>query len=96
VSRRTPNFEQGTGHFHDELEELYIVAAGTLTMRFGDEIEQVTAGSVARVSPRTPRSHRNEGDDPVELWAVSKRLQQMDATKLDDFWEESANAAQHG
>jgi uncharacterized cupin superfamily protein len=90
------DFEQGTGHFHDELEELYIVAAGTLTMRFGDEIEQVTAGSVARVSPRTPRSHRNEGDDPVELWAVSKRLQQMDATKLDDFWEESANAAQHG
>jgi mannose-6-phosphate isomerase-like protein (cupin superfamily) len=89
------DFEQGTGHFHAEIEELYIVTAGTLTMRFGDEIEQVTAGSVARVSPRTPRSHRNEGDDPVELWAVSKRHHGKDATKLDDFWEASPNAAQH-
>jgi mannose-6-phosphate isomerase-like protein (cupin superfamily) len=89
------DFEQGTGHFHAEIEELYIVTAGTLTMRFGDEIEQVTAGSVARVSPRTPRSHRNEGDDPVELWAISKRHHGKDATKLDDFWEASPNAAQH-
>jgi mannose-6-phosphate isomerase-like protein (cupin superfamily) len=88
------DFEQGTGHFHDEIEELYIVTAGTLTMRFGDAIEQVTAGSVARVSPRTPRSHRNEGDEPVELWAVSQRRHAKDATKLDDFWEASPSAAQ--
>ena len=27
------DFEQGTGHFHAELEELYLVARGTLTMR---------------------------------------------------------------
>ena len=45
------DFEQGTGHFHDEIEELYIVAAGTLTMRFGDAVELVHAGSVARVAP---------------------------------------------
>jgi mannose-6-phosphate isomerase-like protein (cupin superfamily) len=88
------DFEQGTGHFHEEIEELYIVTAGTLTMRFGDEIEHVTAGSVARVAPRIPRSHRNEGDDPVELWAVSMRRHQKDATKLENFWEASANAAQ--
>src|SRR6195952_6129344 len=61
------DFEQGTGHFHDEIEELYIVTAGTLTMRFGDQIERVSAGSVARLAPRTPRSHRNESDEPVEL-----------------------------
>ncbi|HEY3613463.1 MAG TPA: cupin domain-containing protein [Gaiellales bacterium] len=88
------DFEQGTGHFHDEIEELYIVTAGTLTMRFGEEVEHVSAGSVARVAPRTPRSHRNEGDDPVELWAVSKRHHAKDATKLDDFWEASPAAAQ--
>ena len=43
-------------------------------MRFGDEVRKVSAGSVVRVAPRTPRSHRNEGDEPVELWAVSRRL----------------------
>ena len=88
------DFEQGTGHFHDEIEELYILTRGTLTMRFGDVVERVQAGSVVRVAPRTPRSHRNEGDEPVELWAVSTQLDRMDATKIDDFWEASPDAAQ--
>jgi len=88
------DFEQGTGHYHDEQEELYVVTRGTLTMRFGDEIRKVGAGSVARVAARTPRSHRNEGDEPVEMWAVSRRLDHQDAVKLDDFWEASPDAAQ--
>jgi mannose-6-phosphate isomerase-like protein (cupin superfamily) len=88
------DFEQGTGHFHDEVEELYLVTRGTLTMRFGDEIRKVGAGSVARVAPRTARSHRNEGDEPVEMWAISRRLERGDATKIDDFWEASPDAAQ--
>jgi mannose-6-phosphate isomerase-like protein (cupin superfamily) len=87
------DFEQGTGHFHDEIEELYIVTRGTLTMRFGDDIEAVPVGSVACVAPRTPRSHRNEGDEPVELWAVSRRNAHTDATKLDDFWDASPRAS---
>jgi mannose-6-phosphate isomerase-like protein (cupin superfamily) len=63
-------------------------------MRFGDDIRPVTAGSVVRVAPKTPRSHRNEGDEPVELWAVSTLRDHGDATKLDDFWEASPDAAQ--
>ena len=88
------DFEQGTGHYHHEQEELYVVTRGTLTMRFGDEIRKVSAGSVARVAPRTPRSHRNEGDEPVEMWAVSKRHGGHDAVKIDEFWEASPDAAQ--
>src|SRR5918997_5003750 len=88
------DFEQGTGHYHENTEELYLVTRGTLTMRFGDEVRAVPAGSVARVAPATPRSHRNEGDEPVELWAVSRRLDREDAVKLDDFWEASPDAAQ--
>ena len=88
------DFEQGTGHFHDEQEEVYIVTRGTLTMRFGDDIRPVTAGSVVRVAPKTARSHRNEGDEPVELWALSTRTEGSDAVKLDDFWAASPDAAQ--
>jgi mannose-6-phosphate isomerase-like protein (cupin superfamily) len=88
------DFEQGTGHYHEEQEELYIVTRGTLTMRFGDDIRHVSAGSAVRVAPRTPRSHRNEGDEPVEMWAVSQRRESPDAVKLDDFWEASPDAAQ--
>ena len=88
------DFEQGTGHFHEEREELYLVTRGTLTMRFGDDIRAVGAGSVARVAARTRRSHRNEGEEPVEMWAVSRRLDREDAVKIDDFWEASPDAAQ--
>ena len=45
------DFEQGTGHHHDELEELYLVTRGTLTMRFGDDVTSVPAGSAVRVAP---------------------------------------------
>ena len=89
------DFEQGTGHFHDEQEEVYIVTRGTLTMRFGDEIVRVREGSAVRVAPQTRRSHRNEGDELVELWAISRRIDHGDATKIDDFWEASPEAAQH-
>lgn len=89
------DFEQGTGHRHDELEELYLVGSGTLTMRFGDEVREVGAGSVARVAPETVRSHRNEGDEPVEMWAISRVTQRSDSTKVDDFWEASEQARQH-
>ena len=88
------DFEQGTGHYHDEVEELYIVVRGTLTMRFGDDIEQVGPGTAVRVAPRTPRSHRNEGDEPVEMWAISRKIDHSDATKIDDVWEASPHARQ--
>src|SRR4051794_35566825 len=52
------DFDQGTGHHHEELEEIYILTRGNLTMRFDDEVEQVAAGSVIRVAPETTRSHR--------------------------------------
>jgi mannose-6-phosphate isomerase-like protein (cupin superfamily) len=86
------DFEQGTGHYHDEVEELYLVTRGTLTMRFGDEVRAVSAPSAVRVAPQTPRSHRNEGDEPVEMWAISRKIDRGDATKIDDFWEASPNA----
>jgi mannose-6-phosphate isomerase-like protein (cupin superfamily) len=88
------DFEQGTGHYHDGTEELYVIARGTLTMRFEDEVREVEAGSVVRVAPKTRRSHRNEGDEPVEIWAVSRSDGMGDAHKLDDFWEASPDAAQ--
>lgn len=87
------DMEQSTGHTHSEIEELYIVAKGTITFRCDDHVEKVTAPSVVRVSPGTARSHRNEGDEPVEIWAVSVPGHR-DATKIDDFWEASPDAKQ--
>lgn len=87
------DMEQSTGHSHSEIEELYIVAKGTITFRCGEHIEAVAAPAVVRVSPWTARSHRNEGEEPVEIWAVSVKGHK-DATKIDDFWEASPEAKQ--
>jgi quercetin dioxygenase-like cupin family protein len=88
------DFEQGTGHTHDETEELNLVTRGSLTMRFDDEVRRVGSGSVARVGPGTVRSHRNEGDETVEMWAISRKEGGSDSTKVEDFWEESPQARQ--
>jgi mannose-6-phosphate isomerase-like protein (cupin superfamily) len=87
------DLEQGTGHTHSEIEELYLVAKGTITFRCDEDVEKVAAPAVVRVSPGTARSHRNEGDEPVEIWAVSVPGHR-DATKIDDFWEASPDAKQ--
>lgn len=90
------DFEQGSGHFHEKLEEIYIVSRGTLTMRFDETVEEVPAGSAVRVAPGTTRSHRNEGDEPVDLWAISRRIEDHDSTKVEDFWKASPAASQTG
>jgi quercetin dioxygenase-like cupin family protein len=87
------DFEQGSGHRHEEIEELYLVTRGTLTMRFGEEVKEVGAGSAVRVPPQTVRSHRNEGDEPVEMWAISPQNDDDKGEKVDDFWEASPEAA---
>jgi mannose-6-phosphate isomerase-like protein (cupin superfamily) len=88
------DFEQGTGHRHEETEEVYLVTRGTLTMRFGDDVRDVSAGTAVRVAPGTVRSHRNRGEEPVEVWAISRKQDGGDSTKVDDFWEASPEAAQ--
>ena len=88
------DFEQGTGHYHQELEEVYIITRGTLTIRFGDDIVKVPAGSAVRVAPKTPRSHRNEGDEPVDMWAISRKIDRDDSRFIKIFWEASPKAKQ--
>jgi mannose-6-phosphate isomerase-like protein (cupin superfamily) len=89
------DFEQGTGHFHEEIEEVYLLTRRTMTMRLGEEVETVSAPAAIRVDPKTPRSHRNESDGPAELWAISRQTDRDESTKIDDFWGASPAAAQH-
>jgi mannose-6-phosphate isomerase-like protein (cupin superfamily) len=88
------DFEQGSGHHHEEVEEVYLLTRGTLSMRFSDATETVRAPAAVRVAPGTTRSHRNEGDEDVEMWAISRQVGRSDATKVDDFWEASPEARQ--
>jgi mannose-6-phosphate isomerase-like protein (cupin superfamily) len=63
-------------------------------MRFDEEVETVGAGTAVRVAPGTVRSHRNEGDEPVEIWAISRQSESDSGEKVEDFWEASPDAVQ--
>jgi hypothetical protein len=68
------------------------ISRATLTMRCGDDVLVLAAPAALRVDPLTPRSHRNEGDEPVEMWAVSPWMARSDSTKLPEFWDACPNA----
>jgi ABC-type glycerol-3-phosphate transport system substrate-binding protein len=68
---------------------LAVVAAAAVVA-----VARVGPRAAVRAAARTPRSHCNEGDEPVEIWAVSRRLDHEDAVKIDEFWEASPDAVQ--
>ncbi len=84
------DFERGVGPFREELEEIYLISRGTLTMRCAEDVMHISAPTAVRVDPNTPRSYRNEGDDPVEMWVVSRLLRYSDSTKVPGFWSASS------
>jgi mannose-6-phosphate isomerase-like protein (cupin superfamily) len=76
------------GHLHREQEELYLVLAGTLQFKLGDEVVDVPAHTAVRIAPEVVRSVWNEGPADVELVIVSKRIPDPrgDVELVDGFW----------
>ena len=69
------DFEQGTGHRHDQPEELYLVSRGTLTMRFGSEIRRIGDEPVElwAISCKGERGDATKVDD---FWEASPAASQ--------------------
>jgi len=80
------------GHRHRTQEEVYLVVSGTLEIKLEDEVIEVSAGHVIRVSPDVLRSVWNEGPEDVELVITSvRRADGGDDDEVElvaDFWPE--------
>jgi mannose-6-phosphate isomerase-like protein (cupin superfamily) len=78
------------GHRHKTQEEIYFVAEGTLQFKLGDEVVDVPAGTVVRISPEVWRSVWNEGPDDAILIMCSVRSTDpgADVEQIPDFWPE--------
>jgi mannose-6-phosphate isomerase-like protein (cupin superfamily) len=76
------------GHRHRTQEEVYFVAAGTLEFKLDDEVIELGAGNVVRISPEVARSVWNEGPDDAVLVIVSTRSADLEAEveSVPDFW----------
>jgi mannose-6-phosphate isomerase-like protein (cupin superfamily) len=76
------------GHRHRTQEELYLVLAGTLQFKLGDEVVDVPAQTAVRIAPEVVRSVWNEGPEDAELVIVSTKIDDPrgDVELVDGFW----------
>ena len=78
------------GHRHKTQEEIYFVAAGQLLFKLEDEVLEVAAGSVVRISPHVVRSVWNDGPEDAVLIMCSIKSDDPDGDHetVPDFWPE--------
>ncbi len=79
-----PDKRQAFGHKHDEAEEVYVALAGSGRMRLDDEIVDIGALDVIRVSPSVIRAFE-AGSNGLTLLAFGPR-HEGDGEMLQDFW----------
>jgi uncharacterized cupin superfamily protein len=76
------------GHRHKRQEELYLVLAGEVTAKIGDEVLTLGPGMAVRVAPSAMRSIHNDGAQDAELVICSVRVEDpmAEAETSPDFW----------
>jgi mannose-6-phosphate isomerase-like protein (cupin superfamily) len=89
--RRMPPGSGGRGsygHRHRTQEEIFFVAAGTITFKVGDEVFEAGPGTAVRIAPSAVRSVHNDGEEDAELAICSVRLPDLDGEveTVDGFW----------
>ncbi|MBD0338741.1 MAG: cupin domain-containing protein [Thermoleophilia bacterium] len=83
-----PGFDPAIGHSHSGVEEIYVVVAGEVRMKLGDEIETLGQYDAVLVPPETPRAVRNDSGEEARLLMVSVRMEDASSqtTWHDEFW----------
>jgi uncharacterized cupin superfamily protein len=80
------------GHRHHRQEELYLVIAGELTAKIGDDIVKLEAGDALRVAPSAFRSIHNDGSTEAELVICSVKVDdpRVDVETAPGFWPDDS------
>ncbi|MEA2125580.1 MAG: hypothetical protein QOI80_2362 [Solirubrobacteraceae bacterium] len=74
ATHKAPGMGDDVGHSHEDVDEVYIVAGGEVTVRVGDD--ELTLGPLdaIRIPPETIRGTRNTSDEPATIIMVSPKL----------------------
>jgi mannose-6-phosphate isomerase-like protein (cupin superfamily) len=91
--RRMPSGTGGKGsygHRHHTQEELYLVLAGEVKAKIGDDLVTLGPGTALRVAPSAVRSIHNDGPEVAELVICSIKADDpvADTEAIPDFWPE--------
>jgi mannose-6-phosphate isomerase-like protein (cupin superfamily) len=76
------------GHRHPGQEEIYLVTAGKLTFKVGDDIFEAEPQTAVRMTGEDFYSVHNDGDVDAEVVIMSTRVDDQQTERQDDFWME--------
>ena len=76
------------GHRHMTQEEIYLVTAGTITFKIGDDVFEAGPGTAVRIAPQALRAIHNDGDGDAEVVLCSVRVGDLggEVVTEDGFW----------
>jgi uncharacterized cupin superfamily protein len=87
-----PGGDPRRGHSHRTIEEIYLVLAGELTLKLGDDVVTLGPWDAVRIAPATPRAARNDTDVEAAMLMVSRRVDDHAAESQghEGFWPSSS------
>ena len=74
------------GHRHDKAEEVYVVVAGSGTMKLDDELVELSRLDAVRVAPEVKRAFQ-AGPDGLEVLAFGPRHEGDGELLGEGFWD---------
>ena len=83
-----PGGDPTRGHSHRTIEEIYLVLAGEITIKLGDEVTTLGPRDAVRIPPETTCAVRNESDGEAAFLLVSTRVEdhQAESEWHERFW----------
>ena len=69
-----PGFDENAGHSHDEVEEVYFVLDGELTVKLGDDVLTLGRWDAVLIPPDVKRGVRNDSSAQAAMLMVSQKM----------------------
>jgi mannose-6-phosphate isomerase-like protein (cupin superfamily) len=86
-----PGGDPTRGHSHRTIEEIYLVVAGEVTVKLGDDVLTLGPRDAVRIPPATPRAARNDSDAEAAFLMISVKVTDHAAESRghDGFWPDA-------
>jgi uncharacterized cupin superfamily protein len=83
-----PGGDPTKGHSHVNIEEIYLVLDGELTIKAGDDVHTLGPRDAILLAPGTPRGARNDSDAETAFAMISVKVadQSTESNTHEDFW----------
>ena len=74
ATHKAPGMGDDVGHSHEDIDEIYIVASGEVTVKADDDEVVLGPLDAIRLAPSVKRGTRNTGDAPATVIMFSPKM----------------------